>query len=100
SYVAKERDRLLDEAIKKFIPQQASVTSQNSVNSGYLAHRREYYLFPGKTGEVDYVVLDRKKAHFVGDKVDENEYEKEFTRVLKRHKIVFSYDGMYIFKKI
>ncbi len=100
SYVAKERDRLLDEAVKKFIPQQASVTSQNSVNSGYLAHRREYYLFPGKIGEVDYVVLDRKKTHFVGDKVDENEYEKEFARVLRTYEIVFSYDGMYIFKKI
>ncbi|MCK4419816.1 DUF2079 domain-containing protein, partial [Candidatus Aerophobetes bacterium] len=100
SYVARERDRVLGEATKKFIPQQTSVTSQNSVNSSYLAHRKEYYLFPRKIGEVDYVVLDRKRTHFVGDRVDENEYEKEFMRVLETYKIVFSYDGMYIFKKI
>ncbi len=100
SYAAEERDRVLDEAIKKFIPQQASVTSQNPVNSGYLAHRTEYYLFPGKVGEVDYVVLDRKKPRCVWDRLDKNGYEKEFKRVLETYKIVFSYDEMYIFKKI
>ena len=100
SYVAKERDHVLDEAIKKFIPQQASVTSQNSVYNAHLFHRTEYYLFPEKIGEVDYVVLDRKRTHFVGNRVDENEYGKEFTKVLKTYKIVFSYDGIYIFKKI
>jgi len=100
SYVVKERDKVINEAIKKFIPQQASVTSQSSVNSGYLAHRTEYHPFPDKIGEVDYVVLDRKRAHFVGDIMDENEYEKEFMRVLNTYKIVFSYDEMYIFKKI
>lgn len=99
SYVAKERDRVLDEAIKKFIPQQASVTSQNSVNSSYLAHRIEYYLFPDKIGEVDYVVLDRKRAHFVGDAIDEERYNKEFERLLSTYKLVFFYDEIYIFKR-
>jgi len=99
SYVAKERDRVLDEAIKKFIPQQASVTLQNSVNSGYLAHRVEYYLFPEKIGEVDYVVLDRERAHFAGDAIDEERYNKEFERLLNTYEIVFFYDEIYIFKR-
>ena len=98
-HVAEERDRVLDEAIKKFIPQQASVTSQNSVNTGYLAHRIEYYLFPNKIGEVDYVVLDRKRARFVGDAIDEERYNKEFERLLNTYEIVFFYDEIYIFKR-
>jgi len=101
SYVARQRDRVLDEALKKFIPQQASVTSQNSVYNPHLFHRAEYYLFPQKIGEVDYVVVDRKRTHFVGDRrVDEKEYEKAFVEVVKTYKVVFSYDGMYIFEKI
>jgi len=99
SYIVKERDRVLDEAIKKFIPQQASVTSQDSVDSSYLAHRREYYLFPGKMEEVDYVVLDRKRTHFVGDMINEERYNKEFKKLLNTYEIVFSYDGIYIFKR-
>ena len=37
---------MLDRAIKEFIPEEASVSSQGSVAAGYLAHRVEYYLFP------------------------------------------------------
>ncbi|MBA7702382.1 hypothetical protein ES703_111149 [subsurface metagenome] len=99
SYVIKERDRVLDRAIKEFISQRDSVSSQGSVNTGYLAHRREYYLFPDKIGDVDYVVLDRKRAHFVGDTIDEERYNKEFERLLDTYEVVFSYDEIYIFKR-
>ena len=99
SYVIQERDRVLDRAIKEFIPEEASVSSQGSVASGYLAHRVEYYLFPEKIGEVDYVVLDKKRDHYVGDGIDEERYTIEFERLLDTYETVFSYDGIYIFKR-
>jgi len=99
SYLIKERDRVLDRAIKEFISEEDSVSSQGSVTTGYLAHRIEYYLFPDKIGEVDYVVLDRKRVHFVGDAIDEERYNKEFERLLSTYKLVFFYDEIYIFKR-
>ncbi|MBA7622537.1 hypothetical protein ES703_29915 [subsurface metagenome] len=99
SYIIEERDRILNDAIRKFIPQEASVVSQNTVNNSYLAHRVEYYCFPEKIDEVDYVILDTKRAHFVKDKVNEQRYEKEFNKLLEFHQTVFSYDGIYIFKR-
>jgi len=100
SYVVTRRDRVLSDAIRKFIPQNSSVVSQNTVNNSYLAHREEYYCFPEQIESADYVVLDQKRAHYVVGEVDEEEYEKEFNKLLKSHQIVFSYDGIYIFKRI
>ncbi len=100
SYVVSERDRALGDAIERFIPQDSSVVSQNTVNSSYLAHREEYYCFPEQIESADYVVLDQKRAHYVIGKVDEEEYEKEFNKLLKSHQIVFTYDGIYIFERI
>jgi len=100
SYVITERDRVLSDAIRRFIPQEASVVSQNTVNNSYLAHRKEYYCFPQEIEDADYVVLDRKRAQFVRDEVDEEEYEKEFNKLLRSHQIVFSYDGIYIFERV
>ncbi len=99
SYIIKERDGVLDRAIKEFISEEASVSSQGSVTTGYLAHRVEYYLFPDKIGEVDYVVLDKKREHFVGDGIDEERYNREFERLLDTYETVFSYDEIYIFKR-
>ncbi|MCW3987274.1 MAG: DUF2079 domain-containing protein, partial [Candidatus Bathyarchaeota archaeon] len=99
SYVIKERDRVLDRAIKEVISPKDSVSSQGSVNTGYLAHRREYYLFPNKIGEVDYVVLDRKRAHFAGDMINEERYEREFERLSNSYELVFSHDEIYIFER-
>jgi len=100
SYVVSERDRVLGDAIERFIPQNNSVVSQNTVNNSYLAHREEYYCFPEQIESADYVVLDQKRAHYVIGKVDEEEYEKEFNKLPNSHQIVFSYDGIYIFKRI
>jgi len=100
SYVITERDRVLNDAIRRFIPQNSSVVSQNMVNNSYLAHRREYYPFPQHIESADYVVLDQKRPHYIVDKLDEEEYEKEFNKLLKSHQIVFSYDGIYIFKRV
>ncbi len=100
AYVITERDRVLDDAIRRFIPQDSSVVSQNMVNNSYLAHRKEYYCFPQQIEKADYVVLDQKRPHHVSGEVDEEEYEKEFNKVLKSHQVLFSYDGIYIFKRI
>ncbi len=100
SYEISERDRALDDAIKRFIPQNSSVVSQNTVNNSYLAHREEYYCFPEQIESADYVVLDQKRAHYVLGEVDEEEYEKEFNKLLKNHQVVFSYDSIYIFERI
>jgi len=100
SYVITKRDRVLNGAIRRFIPQEASVVSQNTVNNSYLAHRQEYYCFPQQIESADYIVLDRKRAHYVIGEVDEEEYEKEFNKLLKSYQVVFSYDGIYIFNRI
>lgn len=100
SYVIEKRDRILDNAVREFISREASVSSQNSVNSSYLAHRKKYYCFPQYIESADYIVLDQKRAHCIIGKVDEEEYKKEFNKLLKSHRIVFSYDGIYIFERI
>jgi len=100
SYVITERDRVLNDALRRFIPQNSSVVSQNMVNNSYLAHRKEYYCFSQHIESADYVVLDQERAHYIIDKLDEEEYEKEFNKLLKSHQIVFSYDGIYIFKRV
>jgi len=99
SYLIKKRDRVLDKTIKELISEEDSVSAQGSVTTGYLAHRTEYYLFPGKIGEVDYVVLDRKRDHFAGDAIDEERYEKEFEKLLNTYELIFSYDEIYIFRR-
>jgi len=48
AYIPTERDRLIKEAIKKYIPSDpgVAVSTQNTLNWGYLAHRRYYFAFP------------------------------------------------------
>ena len=48
AYVLTERDEMIKSAIKKFIPANpdVSVSTQNTVNLGYLAHRKVYLPFP------------------------------------------------------
>ncbi len=99
SYVITKRDQRLDQAIRRFVPSESSVSSQSSVNNSYLAHREEYHAFPGGVGEVDYVVLDRKRPHSVVDRIDEKGYEKEFERVLNTYEVVFFYDEIYILRR-
>ena len=99
SYVITRRDQVLGQAIRRFIPPEASLSSQSSVNNSYLAHRVEYYSFPGKVGEVDYVVLDGKRPRLVGDRLDEERYEKEFEKLLNTYELIFSYDEIYIFRR-
>jgi len=98
SYLVTQRDKILNDAIKKFIPPDASVCSQNSINNSYLAHRDNYYWFPKKLNEVNYVVLDEKRKHFINDKVNEKIYQEKLNYLLKNSQNLFSYDGIYIFK--
>ena len=100
SYIITERDKILDKAIKKFIPEEASVISQNTVNNSYLAHRTEYDSFVWGKEETDYVVLDRKRADFIRDEVYKREYEEKFRKLSENYQIVFSYDGIYIFERV
>jgi len=48
AYFPTSRDQMIKEAIEKYIPPDydVSVTAQNSLNLGYLAHRRVYSPFP------------------------------------------------------
>jgi len=100
SYVITERDRVLGDAIRKFIPEEASVTAQTTVNNSYLAHRAEYHSFVWGTAETDYVVLDQKRADFVRDEEYKREYEEKSKKLSESYRIVFSYDGIYIFERI
>ena len=99
-YVITERDRILDDAIRRFIPQEASVTSQNNVNNSYLAHRTEYHPFVWGTKETDYVVLDQKRTGFIKDEVYKRKYEEKLKKLPENYQIIFSYDGIYIFERI
>ena len=100
SYIITERDRVLDDAIKRFVPQEASVTSQNTVNNSYLAHRAEYYSFVWGEKKTDYVVLDQKRADFIRDEVYKREYEEKLKKLPESYQIIFSYDGIYIFERV
>ncbi len=100
AYTITERDRVLDNAIRTFIPKEASVTSQNTVNNSYLAHRTEYQSFVWGTEKTDYIVLDRKRADFIRDEAYKREYEEKFNRLSESYKIIFFYDGIYIFERV
>ncbi len=100
SYIITERDEILDDAIRKFIPEEASVTSQNTVNNSYLAHRAEYHSFVWGTAETDYVVLDQKRAGFIRDETYKREYKEKLKKLSDGYEIVFSYDGIYIFERV
>ena len=99
-YVITERDRILDDAIRRFIPREASVTSQNNVNNSYLAHRTEYHPFVWGIKETDYVVLDQKRTGFIKDEVYKRKYEEKLKKLPENYQIIFSYDGIYIFERI
>lgn len=100
TYIITKRDKVLDNAIRKFIPKEASVTSQNTVNNSYLAHRTEYQSFVWGTEKTDYVVLDQKRANFIRDETYKREYEEKLKKLSEGYKIVFSYDGIYIFERV
>ena len=100
TYIITERDKVLDNAIRKFIPEEASVTSQNTVNNSYLAHRAEYQSFVWGTAKTDYVVLDQKRAGFIRDETYKREYEEKLKKLSEDYKIVFSYDEIYIFERV
>jgi len=48
TYIPTQRDEIITSSILKFIPSDISITvsTQNTLNIGYLAHRRIYMLFP------------------------------------------------------
>ena len=48
SYLPTKRDEMMKEAMKKYVPldYHVSVTTQNTVNTGHLAHRKIYLPFP------------------------------------------------------
>lgn len=100
TYITAERDKVLDDAIRKFIPQEASVTSQNTVNNSYLAHRAEYHSFVWGTAKTDYVVLDRKRAGFIRDETYKREYEEKLKKLSGGYRVIYSYDGIYIFERV
>jgi uncharacterized membrane protein len=98
AYVISARDGVLKEAIKK-IPNNASVCVQNSIHSSSLAQRDKYWLFPYRMEQADYIVLDTKRTLFVGDRVDETEYNRLFRKIFFTHQVYFNQDGIYIFSK-
>ncbi len=100
AYIITERDRVLDNAIRRFIPQEASVTSQNTVNNSYLAHRTEYQSFVWGTEETDYIVLDRKRADFTRNETYKREYEEKLKKLPQNYRVIYSYDGIYIYERV
>ncbi len=63
AYIPTERDRMIKEAIKKYIPSdpEVAVSTQNTLNWGYLAHRRYYFAFPVGVVEPFYMSVDRSR---------------------------------------
>ena len=87
AYLPNNRDVMIKMALMRYIPSDSkiSVSTQNSMNCSFLAHRKHYLLFPqgvleafsypdlsGKldSNEVwaDYLVLDLKRPWYIGDK--------------------------------
>ena len=99
SFISTTRDRILGKAIKEHIPSTGSVSSQNALNSAHLAHRDKFYPFPKGVGQVDYVVVDLKRPHYIIDKINKKEFKEALGEIEKAYQIVFSHDGIYIFQK-
>lgn len=112
AYMITERDNIIWEAIKKYVPEdmEVSVTTQNNINNSYLAHRKFYWPFPlGVTSPVkatdglnrmaDLVILDQKRSPMVIDTVDSRTYQDIFRIVNSEYLKIYEYDGFFIFKK-
>ncbi len=63
AYIPTERDCMIKEAIKKYIPSdpEVAVSTQNTLNWGYLAHRRYYFAFPIGAVEPYWETGDRRQ---------------------------------------
>lgn len=98
NYIITGRDRLLRQAIEK-VPAEASVSVQNPINSSRLAHRDGFHPFPNFLEESDFVLLDTRRAHFVGDRVDEAAFRAKLQWLLENRRTVYEADGIYLFRK-
>jgi hypothetical protein len=87
AYIPTKRNRFIKNAIKKYIPEDINVgvSTQNTLNWGRLAHRKQYYSFPAGTNadkkksmifgadkenvdnDVDYVLIDLKRPWYLQD---------------------------------
>jgi len=101
AYIITKRDKMIKEALRKYIPSDAEVvvSTQNSLNYSLLAQRRWYLPFPEAMERADFVVIDLKKPLTVGDKVDEQKFTKLFKEIIKTRDIIFRDDEFYIFGK-
>lgn len=77
------------------------VVSQNNLNSARLAHRYTYHVFPYKSDEADYIVLDTGRPHYVFDHFDETLYSRNLRRLQEdpEVRLIFAEDGILVFKR-
>lgn len=97
-----EHEDILEEIIHK-VPSNPTivVASQGNINHARLAHRYEYWLFPDRWEDVDYIILDTKRPLMVGDSVDKEMYYEVLQNIENnpRFKLEFEQDCVLLYKK-
>lgn len=97
-----EHEDILEEIIHK-VPSNPTivVASQANINHARLAHRYEYWLFPDRWEDVDYIILDTKRPLMVGDYVDKEMYYEVLQKIENdpRFNLEFEQDGVLLYKK-
>lgn len=96
AYAVGPREREIRRALAAHVPSDpaVSVSSQNSVNSSHLAHRRGFIQFPG---DAAFVVVDLRRPPYVWDRVDPAGFSREIDRFRASRPIVYEADGFVIF---
>jgi uncharacterized membrane protein len=102
NYTSGEHEEVVKEAIYKISEDRdIIVVSQGNVNHSRLAHRYNFYSYPDKWEEADYILLDTNKPLMIVDHVDEEFYLKDL-KSLRNHrefKLEFQKDGVFLFKR-
>ena len=97
-----EHEDILNEVFHK-IPSDPSVivSSQGNINHARLAHRYEYWLFPHRWEDADYIILDTKRPLMVGDRIEIGAYSRELQKIENNSKfdLVFKKDGVLLYKR-
>jgi hypothetical protein len=82
------------EALERHVPANASVASQNDVNSSLLAHRASYVQFPG---DASVVVVDAKRPRYVFAGIDPAAFDEHVQRLRRERPVLYESDGFVIF---
>lgn len=103
AFMRGEQDKALREAIFR-IPADPTiiVNSQGNINHARLAHRYNYWAFPHRWEEADYIILDTNRSSLIYDQVDHEIYKQELQKLENdpRYNLEFEQDSVFVYKRL